>query len=108
MGPVREGAAVADADGVIDSQDDWPPVPRHRRDAAPGARGNVGVLRAGLGDGRMRPAIAGGDAGDAAAGLRPRRYHDLRHAFRTLAVRVWWLPAVQGYMGHADNQTTMV
>lgn len=56
----------------------------------------------------MRPAIAGGDAGDAAAGLRPRRYHDLRHAFRTLAVRVWWLPGVQGYMGHADNQTTMV
>jgi integrase len=34
--------------------------------------------------------------------------HDLRHSFGTLAVKVWELPKVQGYMGHADVQTTMI
>ena len=35
------------------------------------------------------------------------RFHDLRHTFGTLAVKVWELPKVQGYMGHADISTTM-
>ena len=35
-------------------------------------------------------------------------FHDLRHTFGTLAVRVWPLSDVQAYMGHADIQTTML
>jgi integrase len=42
-----------------------------------------------------------------AAGLRPLRFHDLRHTFGTLAVRRAEVPAVQAWMGHADIQTTM-
>jgi integrase len=41
------------------------------------------------------------------AGLRPLRFHDLRHTFGTLAVRKAEVPAVQAWMGHADIQTTM-
>ena len=41
------------------------------------------------------------------AGLRPLRFHDLRHTFGTLAVRRAEVPAVQAWMGHADIQTTM-
>ena len=40
-------------------------------------------------------------------GLRPLRFHDLRHTFGTLAVRRAEVPAVQAWMGHADIQTTM-
>jgi integrase len=36
------------------------------------------------------------------------RFHDLRHTFGTMAVKAWDLPKVQGYMGHADIQTTMI
>jgi len=43
----------------------------------------------------------------ARAGLRPLRFHDLRHTFGTLAVRKAEVPAVQAWMGHADIQTTM-
>ncbi len=43
----------------------------------------------------------------ARAGLRPLRFHDLRHTFGTLAVRRAELTAVQSWMGHADIQTTM-
>ena len=35
-------------------------------------------------------------------------FHDLRHTFGTLAVKVWDLPKVQAYMGHANIQTTMI
>lgn len=41
------------------------------------------------------------------AELRPLRFHDLRHTFGTLAVRVAEVPAVQAWMGHSDIQTTM-
>ena len=41
------------------------------------------------------------------AGLRPLRFHDLRQMFGTLAVRRAEVPAVQAWMGHADNHTTM-
>lgn len=37
----------------------------------------------------------------------PFRFHDLRHVFGTLAVRVFSLVDVQAYMGHADISTTM-
>lgn len=43
----------------------------------------------------------------ARAGLRPLRFHDLRHTFGTLAVRRAEVPAVQAWMGHSDIQTTM-
>jgi integrase len=42
------------------------------------------------------------------AGLRRLRLHDLRHTFGTLAVQVWPLSDVRGYMGHADIATTMI
>jgi len=41
------------------------------------------------------------------AGLRPLRFHDLRHTFGTLAIRRAEVPAVQAWMGHSDIQTTM-
>jgi integrase len=41
------------------------------------------------------------------AGLRQLRFHDLRHAFGTLAVRRAEVPAVQAWMGHSAIQTTM-
>ncbi len=43
------------------------------------------------------------------AGLRPLRFHDLRHTFGTLAVAGGaQLLQVQAWMGHADISTTMV
>src|SRR3712207_8484469 len=32
----------------------------------------------------------------------PFVFHDLRHTFGTLAVRIWPVPEVQIYMGHAN------
>jgi integrase len=40
------------------------------------------------------------------AGLRALRFHDLRHSFGTMAVRVYPLTDVQTWMGHADITTT--
>ncbi len=42
------------------------------------------------------------------AGLKPIRFHDLRHTFGTLAVQVFPLSDVKAYMGHADIATTMI
>jgi integrase len=41
-------------------------------------------------------------------GPRAFRFHDLRHTFGTLAVKVWPISDVQAYLGHADIQTTML
>ncbi len=42
------------------------------------------------------------------AGLRPIRFHDLRHTFGTLAVRgAESIVELQAWMGHADVKTTM-
>ena len=46
--------------------------------------------------------------GARAAGLKPMRFHDLRHTFGTLAVQVFPLSDVKAYMGHADIATTMI
>lgn len=61
--------------------------------------------------GRLRDALY---RGLEAAGLEylrqkpnPFRWHDLRHTFGTIAVRVFPLTDVQAYMGHANIQTTM-
>ncbi len=43
----------------------------------------------------------------AAAGLRPLRFHDLRHTFGTRMIAKADIRRVQEWMGHADIQTTM-
>lgn len=43
-----------------------------------------------------------------AAGLKRLRFHDLRHSFGSMAVRVFPLSDVKAFMGHADISTTMV
>lgn len=40
------------------------------------------------------------------AGLRPLRFHDLRHTFGSLAIKTTDVRDVQAMMGHADLQTT--
>ena len=52
-----------------------------------------GISAAGLGYLRTKP--------------NPFRWHDLRHTFGTMAVRVFPLTDVQAYMGHSNIQTTM-
>jgi integrase len=42
-----------------------------------------------------------------AAGLRPLRFHDLRHTFGTRVIGHADIRRVQEWMGHADVQTTM-
>jgi integrase len=42
-----------------------------------------------------------------AAGLRPLRFHDLRHTFGSLAINRASIVQVQAWMGHADAKTTM-
>jgi integrase len=42
-----------------------------------------------------------------AAGLRPLRFHDLRHTFGSLAINRASLVQIQAWMGHADSRTTM-
>ncbi len=42
------------------------------------------------------------------AGLKPLRFHDLRHTFGTLAVQVFPLTDVKAYMGHQHIETTMI
>jgi integrase len=41
------------------------------------------------------------------AGLRPLRFHDLRHTFGTRMIGKADIRRVQEWMGHADIQTTM-
>jgi integrase len=41
------------------------------------------------------------------AGLRPLRFHDLRHTFGSLAISRADIVEVQEWMGHADVKTTM-
>jgi integrase len=43
----------------------------------------------------------------ATAGLRPLRFHDLRHTFGTRMIAKADIRRVQEWMGHADIQTTM-
>ena len=43
----------------------------------------------------------------ARVGLRPLRFHDLRHTFGTRVIAVADIRRVQEWMGHADVQTTM-
>jgi integrase len=41
-----------------------------------------------------------------AAGLRPLRFHDLRHSFGSLVIREFDPAAVKAFMGHAKITTT--
>ena len=65
-----------------------------------------------LSDDRLRErfyaALEAAGLGDKRKSGDPMTFHDLRHTFGTLAVEVWPLHDVQGYMGHADIQTTMI
>ena len=47
------------------------------------------------------------DAALKRAGLRPLRFHDLRHTFGTRMIAKADIRRVQEWMGHADVQTTM-
>ncbi len=47
------------------------------------------------------------DAAGKAAGLRPLRFHDLRHTFGTRMIAKADIRRVQEWMGHSDIQTTM-
>ena len=70
------------------------------------------TVRGVLDDGDMRrafyAALEGAGLGGKRVGEDPFVFHDLRHTFGTLAVQAWPLHDVQGYMGHADIQTTML
>jgi integrase len=57
---------------------------------------------------RFYVALADAELGHLREKDDPIVFHDLRHTFGTLAARTWELPKVQGYMGHADIQTTML
>jgi integrase len=43
-----------------------------------------------------------------AAGLRPLRFHDLRHTFGSVAIRTVDPRELQEWMGHSDFSTTQV
>ena len=47
------------------------------------------------------------DRAQARLGLRPLRFHDLRHTFGTRMIAKADIRRVQEWMGHADIQTTM-
>lgn len=77
----------------------------------PGDRVFANRLGAAIGDAQVRGALY---RAMRAAGINRDRgtgklfiWHDLRHTFGTLAVRVFPISDVQAYMGHADIQTTM-
>jgi len=53
-------------------------------------------------------ALEAADLGWRRTGERPIRFHDLRHTFGTLAVRVFPIADVMAYLGHAQIQTTMI
>ncbi len=57
---------------------------------------------------RFYAALRRAGLGHRRRGDKPMTFHDLRHTFGTLAVKVWDLPKVQGYMGHANIGTTMI
>jgi integrase len=41
------------------------------------------------------------------AGIRPLRFHDLRHTFGSIAINQATIVQVQAWMGHSDVDTTM-
>ena len=64
----------------------------------------VGVLGSYLDGSALRRRF---DAAMKAAGIRPLRFHDLRHTFGTRMIAKADIRRVQEWMGHADVQTTM-
>jgi integrase len=57
-----------------------------------------------ISDDRIRWRYTGALSG---AGLRPLRFHDLRHTFGSLAITRADIVEVQAWMGHADIKMTM-
>jgi integrase len=77
-----------------------------RRGHHTGRRDHVFVSRFGTeldGSALRRRYLAARDA----TGLRPLRFHDLRHTFASVAINVASITQVQAWMGHADVKTTM-
>ena len=64
----------------------------------------VGVLGSYLDGSALRRRF---DVAVKAAGIRPLRFHDLRHTFGTRMIAKADIRRVQEWMGHADVQTTM-
>src|SRR5205823_6904838 len=64
----------------------------------------VGVLGSYLDGSALRRRY---DVAVKAAGIRPLRFHDLRHTFGTRMIAKADIRRVQEWMGHADVQTTM-
>ena len=71
--------------------------------SAVGGHPDDGVLRD-----RFYAALSAAGLGHLRDKPEPIVFHDLRHTFGTLAAATWPLHDVQGYMGHADIQTTML
>jgi integrase len=97
----RKSRTVPMIDQLADTLDDLKGRGHHttRRD-------HVFVSRLGTeldGSALRRRYIAARDA----AGLRPLRFHDLRHTFASVAINVASITQVQAWMGHADVKTTM-
>ena len=90
------------------SRQKWP----RRSRGSPGANGSPATTTS---SSRGRPATtstarrcgAATTSRCARAGLRPLRFHDLRHTFGTRVIAKVDIRRVQEWMGHADVQTTM-
>jgi integrase len=92
---------------------------RSRSHRIAGALAQLGRRVGGVGDDDLVFVGVGGDHLDgsalrrrykaalARAGLRPLRFHDLRHTFGTRMIAKADIRRVQEWMGHADIQTTM-
>ena len=57
---------------------------------------------------RFYSALRRAKLGHKREGPKPMVFHDLRHTFGTLGARIWPLPELKAYMGHASVQTTMI
>lgn len=105
-GKVRSVPLVDDVAAALDR------LSRREHFTAPGDLVFCSVVGSYVHDGDLRrrfyAALNAADLGHKRTGPKPMTFHDLRHTFGTMAVKVWDLPKVQGYMGHADISTTML
>jgi len=103
---VRSVPLMDDAAKALDG------LSRREHFTAPGDRVFAGATGGMLGEDAFRDALydameAAGIDRESFTAKKGFTFHDLRHTFGTLAIRVWPLSDVQAYMGHADVQTTM-
>lgn len=105
-GKVRSVPLIDQAAAALDQ------LSRREHFAAPGDLVFCTELGTYIDDGDLRQrfysALRRAGLGRKREGEKPMTFHDLRHTFGTLAVKVWDLPKVQAYMGHANIATTMI